>query len=75
LSFRQRTLQSKRALLRALFLLVSLLSQVHLRVTFASFVLCRRRRSNDGGIENGAFLEQQALRSQVAVDGVEYDLG
>lgn len=60
---------------------VSFLSPVHVRITFARLVLRRRvprRRmphSNDHDIHNRTLFEQQALRSQAAIDRVEYDLG
>ena len=40
----------------------------------ARFVLREKRSSTDRGIHNRAFLEQQAFRSQVIVDGIKHNL-
>lgn len=49
--------------------LVALLGLVHLGVAFAVHFLGRARRSNEGGVNDGASLEQQALLRQTGVDG------
>lgn len=51
--------------------LLTLLALVHFRIALARLVLCRWLSGDQGGINNGAFAEQQASLGQVMIDGVE----
>lgn len=55
--------------------LVAFFGLMHFRITLTASIFGRRRRSNDGGVNNSAFLEDQALCGQQGVDGFEDALG
>lgn len=51
--------------------LVAFLDLMHLGVSLAVFVLTRTRGFDDGGVDDGAFSEQESFDGQKGVDGVK----
>ncbi len=50
---------------------IALLRLVHLRITLAILVLCRRRRGDQRGVNNGPFAHHQTFFGQMSVDRIE----
>jgi hypothetical protein len=50
---------------------IAFLRLVYFRIALPFFVLPRRRRSNERGVDNGAFTHHQPFVSQMAIDRVE----
>lgn len=55
--------------------LIALLRWMHFRITLTLLILGRGRRGDDRRIDNGAFLEDQALHGQQRIDGRKDTLG
>jgi len=51
--------------------LFALLILVHLGIALPRCVLGRRRRSHEGGIDDGALTQEQAALGQMGVDGLK----